>query len=62
MLIDIDSFLFEMNSCVELIIKFIEKIYALLNIDVEDINEELMKMLLEKGQDKKWFKFHSIKY
>ncbi len=56
MLIDIDSFLFEMNSCVELIIKLIEKIYSVLRINVENINEELMKMLLEKGQDKKWFK------
>lgn len=55
LIVDIDSFLFEMNSCVELITKLIKKIYTLVGINVDNINEELIKILLQKGQDKKWF-------
>jgi hypothetical protein len=55
MILDIDSFLFEINSCLELITKLIKKIYSLLCQKVEDINEELIQLLIKKGQDIEWY-------
>jgi hypothetical protein len=56
MILDIDSFLFEINSCLELITKLIKKIYSLFDQKVEDINEELKQLLIKKGQDIEWYR------
>lgn len=56
MILDIDSFLFEINSCLELITKLIKNIYSLLGQKVEDINEELKQLLIKKGQDIEWYR------
>ena len=55
LIIDIDSFLFEIHASVELIKELTKKVYDILGRKVNDINKELMELLLKNGLEKKWF-------
>jgi hypothetical protein len=59
LLIDIDSFLFETNSCCELMTTFLGEIYKLRGEEIkkEDIVKKLRKILIENGQNPNWFIF-----
>ena len=56
MILDIDSFLFEINSCLELIKKLIKKIYSLVDHKIDNIDEEVKQLLIKKGQDIEWYR------
>ena len=55
-ILDIDSFLLEINACIELITKLISKIYNLIENKIEDVNKEILNILSKKGLDEKWFR------
>ena len=57
LLIDIDSLLFETNSCTELMQKFLVKVYQHLDLTIgsNNIGWEIRKLLTKKGQNVSWF-------
>lgn len=57
LLIDIDSFLFEVNSCCELIKIFYGEIYKLLGkeLSTNDLGRGLFQILTQSGHNANWF-------
>lgn len=57
-LADIDSFLFETNSCCELMVKLLNMIYIHRGIKFQKkMGLILKKLFIDHGQDPEWFKF-----
>lgn len=56
LILDIDSFLFEINSSIELITKFVMRIYNLLGRFTDNFAKEMKEMLLLNGCDISWFR------
>lgn len=57
LIIDIDSFLFEINSCCELMKSFISKIYKHCAIDFREnkISQKIENVIINGGGDSNWF-------
>lgn len=57
LVIDIDSLLFELNSCCELMGKFLLYVYNQTGkkLDDKDIGKEIKGIIVKSGKDPKWF-------
>ncbi len=57
LLIDIDSFIFELNSCCDLMLDFLFQTYILIGrkIEREEIGRELRKIIEKEGSNADWF-------
>ncbi|UCB56543.1 MAG: hypothetical protein JSV30_04860 [Candidatus Omnitrophota bacterium] len=57
LLIDIDSFLFEFNSCCELMAKFLQQIYLHTgeSLQKKDVGKRIQEMIEESGESYEWF-------
>jgi len=57
LLIDIDSLLFEINSCCELIMKYLGMVYDHLGIkiDIPKVGKRIKQIIQDEGDDISWF-------
>jgi hypothetical protein len=57
LLLDIDSLLFEINACSELILKFLGSVYDLIGtaLKKDKIGKKLKQIIRDEGEDESWF-------
>ncbi len=59
LLIDIDSFFFEIHSCREMVVKLLKEIYRHRGekIIIKNVQDKIIEMLGNNGQETNWFQF-----